>query len=134
MLSHFLKLTIKYSVQYNELIDMVGGGNVLFFKNKRNVWTYFLMDALSPPEVNFDLIKTAGLLIKHQQKVGLKLKANTLNVINYIRFVNALAILTQIKERLHVPAMNIISAQKWHQGLIIEKYLSVYTPKVKKSS
>jgi len=132
LLGRLIQKTIKYSVQYNELIDMVGGGNVLFFKAKNQTWKYFLMDVLSPPEVNFNLIQTIALLVKHDQKVSLKMKANVLNVINYIRFSNALAILTGIKERIHVSNIQDLTAKQWHENLIIEKYLDIYTPKKKK--
>ena len=108
---------------------MAGGGNVLFIKNQEQRWQPFLMDALSPAELNFKLLKQGALLIKHQQSVDTHTKANILNVINYLRFVNALAMLGENPARLDVPGVKDITAMQWRDGLIIEKYLDVYTPK-----
>ncbi len=128
----YIKRAMRYSVDTNEIIDMAGGGNVMFFKNELNAWSAFLMDALSPPELNFDLIRKASLMIKHDQPIDVRTKANTLNVINYIRFANALSMISGLSMRLEVPGMDSIPARVWHDGLMIEKYLDVYTPKTSK--
>lgn len=120
---------IQYSLDTEEIVDMAGGGNVLFIKNKEQRWQPFLMDALSPADLNFKLLKQGALLIKHQQPVDTHAKANILNVINYVRFVNALAMLADSSARLDVPGVKDITAMQWREGLIIEKYLDVYTPK-----
>ncbi len=127
----YIKRAMKYSADTNEIIDMAGGGNVMFLKHETQVWQVFLMDALSPAELNFDLIRKTSLMIKHDQDIDIRTKANTLNVINYIRFANALAMLSGISTRLEVPGMADIPARLWHEGLMIEKYLDVYTPKKK---
>jgi len=128
-LSSYTKRAMKYSADTNEIIDMAGGGNVMFLKNAANFWEPFLMDALSPPELNFDLIRKASLMIKHEQAIDIRTKANTLNVLNYIRFANALAMISGIPTRLEVPGILDIPPRLWHEGLMIEKYLDVYTPK-----
>lgn len=128
-LAGYIKRAMQYSADTNEIIDMAGGGNVMFRKNELDCWEPFLMDALSPPELNFDLIRTSALLIKHGQDVDVRTKANTLNVLNYIRFANALAIIARVSTRLEVPDATAISPESWHSGLMIEKYLDVYTPK-----
>lgn len=120
---------IQYSLDTEEIVDMAGGGNVLFIKNQEQRWQSFLMDALSPAELNFTLLKQGVLLIKHGQPMDTHMKANVLNVINYVRFVNALAMLAESSVRLNVPGLQDISAPQWRDGLIIEKYLDVYTPK-----
>ncbi|MFZ6015737.1 MAG: hypothetical protein ACOYUZ_05290 [Patescibacteria group bacterium] len=130
-LADYAKRAMKYSVATNEIIDMAGGGNVMFLKLEHGGWNPFLMDALSPPELNFDLIRKTAAMIKHEQDIDVRTKANTLNVINYIRFANALAIIAQIPNRLEVRGMTDIPPHGWHNGLIIEKYLDVYTPKKK---
>ncbi|MFA6161121.1 MAG: hypothetical protein WC766_02975 [Patescibacteria group bacterium] len=126
---HYVKRAMAYSVDTGEIIDMAGGGNVLFILNEDRVWQEFLMDALSPPELNFKLLKQSALKLKHDQELDVHDKANTLNVINYVRFANALAMLTDLPDRLDVAGMTEISPEKWHAGLMIEKYLDVYTPK-----
>lgn len=142
----YVRQAMSYSVDTNEIIDMAGGGNVVMVKagdaakteempedwhDASGVygWQPFLMDALSPPELNFDLIRQASLLIKHGQEVDLRMKANALNVINYVRFANALAMLAGINDRLDVDGMTVVTADAWRKGLLIEKYLDVYTPK-----
>ncbi|MBD3281335.1 hypothetical protein GF391_01165 [Candidatus Uhrbacteria bacterium] len=125
----YVKRAMKYSADTNEIIDMAGGGNVMFLRRETQIWQAFLMDALSPAELNFDLIRKSSLLIKHNQDIDIRTKANTLNVINYIRFANALAMISGISTRLEVPGMVDIPARLWHEGLMIEKYLDVYTPK-----
>jgi|GEM_PF-960422 len=142
----YVRQAMRYSVDTNEIIDMAGGGNVVMVKasdaakteelpedwrnaSEHTGWQPFLMDALSPPELNFDLIRQASLLIKHGQEVDLRIKANALNVINYVRFANALAMLAGITDRLDVDGMTTVTADAWRQGLLIEKYLDVYTPK-----
>ncbi len=128
-LASYIKRAMKYSADTNEIIDMAGGGNVMFIKRETNTWEPFLMDALSPAELNFDLIRKASLMIKHNQEIDVRTKANTLNVLNYIRFANALAMISGITTRLEVPGITSIPPQLWHEGLMIEKYLDVYTPK-----
>jgi hypothetical protein len=130
-LAGYIKRAMQYSADTNEIIDMAGGGNVMFRKNELDFWEPFLMDALSPPELNFDLIRTSALLIKHGQEVDVRTKANTLNVLNYIRFANALAMIARVSTRLEVPDTTTIPPESWHSGLMIEKYLDVYTPKKK---
>jgi hypothetical protein len=130
-LASYIKQAMKYSADTNEIIDMAGGGNVMFLKNETNTWAPFLMDALSPAELNFDLIRKTSLMIKHEQEIDVRTKANALNVINYIRFANALAMISGITTRLQVPSITSISPTDWHSGLMIEKYLDVYTPKKK---
>ena len=132
-LGDYTRRAMQYSVDTNEIIDMAGGGNVVFIKNQNQSWSPFLMDALSPPALNFDLINATALKIKHNIEVDIHTKANVLNVINYIRFCNALAIISGIPERLNVDGINGITPKRWHEGLIIEKYLDVYTPKKSKS-
>lgn len=128
-LMDYIKRAMRYSVKSNEIIDMAGGGNVMFVKNENNIWSPFLMDALSPKELNFDLIRKSALMIKHDQPIDVRTKANALNVLNYIRFANALAMISGLSTRLEVPGMDEIPAHDWHAGLMIEKYLDVYTPK-----
>jgi len=130
-LAGYIKRVMHYSADTNEIIDMAGGGNVMFRKNEFDCWEPFLMDALSPSELNFDLIRTSALLIKHGKEVDVRTKANTLNVLNYIRFANALAIIARIGTRLEVSDTTTIPPESWHSGLMIEKYLDVYTPKQK---
>lgn len=125
----YIRRAMRYSADTDEIIDMAGGGNVVFFTDEDGKWQCFLMDALSPPELKFDLIKKAALLIKHGEQVDVKTRANTLNVINYVRFANALAMLCGTPERLDVDGLKEITAEQWRTGLIIEKYLDVYTPK-----
>lgn len=120
---------VQYSLDTEEIVDMAGGGNVLFIKNQEQRWQPFLMDALSPAELNFKLLEQGALLIKHDQAMDTHMKANVLNVINYVRFANALAILSENPARLEVPGIKDISAKQWRDGLMIEKYLDVYTPK-----
>lgn len=129
ILFDYVGRVIQYSLDTEEIVDMAGGGNVLFIKNQEQRWQPFLMDALSPAELNFKLLKQGALLIKHQQSVDTHTKANILNVINYLRFVNALAMLGENPARLDVPGVKDITAMQWRDGLIIEKYLDVYTPK-----
>lgn len=129
VLGQYVKQAMAYSVETGEIIDMAGGGNVLLIINPDGHWQPFLMDALSPPELNFKLLKQASLMIKHEQEIDIHTKANVLNVINYIRFANALAMLTGLPDRLDVPGMREISGEAWYQNLIIEKYFDVYTPK-----
>lgn len=128
-LSDYVSRVIQYSLDTEEIVDMAGGGNVLFIKNQEQRWQPFLMDALSPAELNFKLLNQGALLIKHQQPVDTHTKANILNVINYVRFVNALAMLAESPARLDVPGVKDITGMQWREGLIIEKYLDVYTPK-----
>ncbi|MDD5438500.1 MAG: hypothetical protein PHC70_05170 [Patescibacteria group bacterium] len=129
VLGQYVKQAMAYSVETGEIIDMAGGGNVLLIKNPDGHWQPFLMDALSPPELNFKLLKQASLMIKHGQDLDVHTKANVLNVINYIRFANALAMLAGLPDRLDVPGMTEISGEDWYKNLIIEKYFDVYTPK-----
>ncbi|MBU2566046.1 hypothetical protein KKG46_00625 [Patescibacteria group bacterium] len=128
-LGDYVRRAMRYSVDTNEIIDMAGGGNVVFIKKSNKTWSPFLMDALSPPALNFDLINSTALKIKHDVEVDIHTKANVLNVINYIRFCNALAIISGIPDRLNVNGINTITPARWHDGLIIEKYLDIYTPK-----
>ena len=128
-LADYIRRAMRYTLDTGEIIDMAGGGNVMFFKNDDGYWQPFLMDVLSPPELNVELIHQTALLIKHGQDVDIHTKANTLNVLNYIRFANALAILSNITDRLEVRGMSDITPEQWHAGLMIEKYLDVYTPK-----
>lgn len=129
MVTDYIRRAMRYSADTDEIIDMAGGGNVVFFTDEEGRWQCFLMDSLSPPELKFDLIKKAALLIKHGEQVDVRMRANTLNVINYVRFANALAMLCNTPERLDVDGMKEVTAEQWRQGLIIEKYLDVYTPK-----
>ncbi len=124
---------VQYSLDTEEIVDMAGGGNVLFIRNHEQRWQPFLMDALSPAELNFKLLKQGALLIKHEQPMDTHIKANVLNVLNYVRFTNALAMLSENPARLVIPGMTDISANQWRDGLIIEKYLDVYTPKKTKA-
>jgi len=133
-LGHYVKQAMAYSAQTGEIIDMAGGGNVLLILNEDKDWQPFLMDALSPPELNFKLLKKSALLIKHQEEISMHDRANVLNVINYVRFANAIAMLAGLPERLDVPGMTDVTAEAWHKGLMIEKYLDVYTPKRPKES
>ncbi len=128
-LGQYVRQAMRYSVDTGEIIDMAGGGNVLFIMNEDKEWQPFLMDALSPSDLNFKLLKQSALMIKHGQELDVHAKANTLNVINYIRFANALAILAGIPDRLDVPGMLEATSEAWYQGLVIEKYFDVYTPK-----
>jgi hypothetical protein len=129
VLGQYVRQAMAYSVETGEIIDMAGGGNVLLIKNPDGEWQPFLMDALSPPELNFNLLKQSALLIKHGQELDIHAKANTLNVINYVRFANALAMLAGLPDRLNVPGMTEISGEAWYENLVIEKYFDVYTPK-----
>jgi hypothetical protein len=130
-LGHYVKRAMEYSVKTGEIIDMAGGGNVIFIRDEDHEWQPFLMDALSPPDLNFKLLKQMMLLLKHGEDSSIHAKADTLNVINYVRFANALAMLANIPERLNVSAMTEIPPETWRNGLMIEKYLDVYTPKQK---
>lgn len=143
-IGHYVKRAMAYSVDTGEIIDMAGGGNVLMVKDheqaqrvvvgdheqaQRVEWLPFLMDALSPPELNFKLLQQSALKLKHDQELDVREKANTLNVINYVRFANALAMLAGLPDRLDVAGMTEVAPEVWHRGLMIEKYLDTYTPK-----
>ncbi|MFA6099256.1 MAG: hypothetical protein WC750_00055 [Patescibacteria group bacterium] len=129
VLGQYVKQAMAYSVQTGEIIDMAGGGNVLFITNEDKTWQPFLMDALSPPELNFKLLKQSALMVKHGQELDIHTKANVLNVINYVRFANALAMLAGLPDRLDVSGMTEVAPEAWYENLVIEKYFDVYTPK-----
>ncbi len=130
-LRDYIGRAMRYAVDTGEIIDMAGGGNVLLRKDEDGVWGPYLMDVLSPPELNLDLIRQAAAMIKHGQEMDVRMRANVLNVINFVRFANALAILSDSGERLDVRGMNDVTPEQWHDGLMIEKYLDTYTPKQK---
>lgn len=132
-LGDYVRRAMRYSVDTGEIIDMAGGGNVLLHKDDDGQWSPFLMDALSPPELNLDLVRQAAAMIKHGQGMDVRTRANALNVINYVRFANALAILSDVPERLDVQGMTDITPEMWHAGLMIEKYLDTYTPRKKEN-
>lgn len=125
----YIRRVIRYSVDTQEIIDMAGGGNVIFLQTPDQHWRIFLTDALSPPELRLDTIHSAALQIKHGQKLDIRMRAHLLNVINYVRFANAIAMLSGASERLDVSGMTLVSPEQWHEALMIEKYLDVYTPK-----
>lgn len=137
----YVRQAMRYAVDTDEIIDMAGGGNVVFFmadgygnplpndEAAQGRWQPFLMDALSPPELNLELVRKTALLLKHEQEPDVRTKANTLNAINFIRFANALAMSAGISDRLEVQGMTEVSPEAWRTGLLIEKYMDVYTPK-----
>ena len=133
-LGDLARRSMAYSVDTGEIIDMAGGGNVLLRPDEDGHTSPFLMDALSPPELNLDLVRQASAMVRHGQEMDVRMRANALNVINYVRFVNALGMLADIPERLDVRGMTDVSPEAWHAGLMIEKYLDVYTPKKKDQS
>lgn len=128
-LRNYVRRAMDYSYGTGEIIDMAGGGNVVMILNEDRDWQPLLMDALSPPELNFKLFKDSSLKLKHGQELDVHTKANVLNVLNYIRFANAISLISDAGCLLDVPGSTDISPEAWHSGLMIEKYLDVYTPK-----
>ncbi|MEU4229240.1 hypothetical protein AB0F17_33520 [Nonomuraea sp. NPDC026600] len=110
----FASNALHYSQVAGETMDMVGRGNVVFLDSR----SYVLVDALHPYPVKrlSEASRLLGRLDGHEELTR-RDRIYLLNVLNYVRTVNALAHLTGLDGRLDVvpPGFNSRSWLRFQQ-------------------
>ncbi|TDD06980.1 hypothetical protein E1292_14320 [Nonomuraea deserti] len=95
----FTRNALHYSQWTGETMDMVGRGNVVFLDSR----SYLLVDALHPYPVK--TLAEASLLLRRldeNEELTRGDRVYLLNVLNYVRTVNALAHFTGLDDRLDI--------------------------------
>lgn len=103
VMGDFAKRAVQYTNKNREILDLFGKNNVLAHKDEAGKQTLTFMDAQYPGENTWDkdvdclrkLAKGAEITDKDTDKA--------INVLNYVRYVNALASVTGVRERLRLP-------------------------------
>ncbi|WP_237106371.1 hypothetical protein, partial [Nonomuraea sp. MG754425] len=89
---------IAYTRATGEIMDLVGNGNVIFPASG----SYLLVDALSPSPLPTSAASEALQRLDAREPLTAKDRAILLNVLNYVRTVNALADATGLAERIGI--------------------------------
>jgi hypothetical protein len=106
---------IAYTDDTKTALDLAGANNVVLIEGEKG-WDLKMPDALPTDEVRTDDISLAA----EELEKGEPLTSHATivkNALNTVRMINALALVSGIPERLHVPGLETIPAETWRQVL-----------------
>ncbi|MFC7640170.1 hypothetical protein ACFQX6_03355 [Streptosporangium lutulentum] len=112
-LRRFASSSLAYTAATGETMDMVGDGNVVFIDSR----SYLLVDALHPYPAR-PLWKATEVLhrLNRQEELTRQDQVGLVNVLNYVRTVNALAHATGLQERISIVPRDFHS-DRWKRFL-----------------
>ena len=103
LMEAFTSHAIAYTNDTGEMLDIFGKSNILVHKNADNQWTMSFMDALHPYEQGWN--KAQDSLKKDPSDPDFKRThaGQAVNALNYAKSINALASISGLEDRLHLP-------------------------------
>ncbi|OGL74523.1 hypothetical protein A3E39_00690 [Candidatus Uhrbacteria bacterium RIFCSPHIGHO2_12_FULL_60_25] len=112
-----LKETVKQLVAFtNEtgmVLDVAGRNNLVLLK-KDGEWTLKLPDALLPDDrLNMRQLERAAGKLETGSKLDSLDLSYVMNCLNTVRYINALAIVAGIPDRVNVPGVKDVPASRW---------------------
>jgi hypothetical protein len=102
MLKDFVQRCIRMFRETGEIVDTIGNNNIIFFR-ENGEWKYKLVDPLLPLETA-KAMKNAQTIVQSYIDYGLtgETCCLLLNLFNFARSINGMAVLLGIEERVHV--------------------------------
>lgn len=97
-MAEFLENAIRFSNDQDELLDLVGGGNVRFFKDENDKWDYLLVDVFAP--ISLSDARASLRNVRPFERSKEASHTDVLNALNFVRGMNALAMALGINERI----------------------------------
>ncbi|MBD3281167.1 hypothetical protein GF391_00280 [Candidatus Uhrbacteria bacterium] len=93
---------INYTQETGRTLDVAGKDNLVMLQGKNNEWQLKLMDPLLNEDMRIDAIKTAISKLAQDKPLKPTLAIQVLNTLNAVRFINCLALIADIPERIHL--------------------------------
>lgn len=97
-------------------LDLVGKDNMVMVK-RGDKWTVRFPDVLAPGDFSFINLKMVLEQMRQGQGVGTRGRLVALNLVNTVRVVNALALISGNDRRLHYKDLSAISPETWREEM-----------------
>lgn len=97
-------------------LDLVGENNMVMVK-RGDKWSVRFPDVLAPGDFSFINMKMILEQLRHNQPIGERGRLVALNLVNTVRVINALALISGNERRLHYPDLAAISPEIWREEM-----------------
>ncbi len=107
---------ISYAKETGKVLDLAGDNNLLL-ERKEKGWKTILLDVLPGIDIKFDDILPVLEKYKTADGPSRMRLGYALNVLNTVRFSNALAEISGVKERIAIDGLEQVPAAYWRENL-----------------
>jgi hypothetical protein len=97
-------------------IDLVGRNNMVMIK-RGDKWTVRFLDILHPGDFSFINLKILLEMMRQKQPIGQRGRSVVLDLVNTVRIVNALALISGNDRRLYYPDLAAIPPEVWRDEM-----------------
>ena len=113
-----LQETVRKLISYTETtmtaLDLAGSNNVVLMQGEKS-WDLKMPDALPIEDLTTDDLQQASKELKRGRHLTEENESRSLNVLNTVRVINALALLAGVSERLRVEGLDAVPASTWRK-------------------
>jgi hypothetical protein len=97
-------------------LDLAGRNNAVMVK-RGDKWNVRFPDILAPGDYSFINLKLLLESLRRGQPIGARGRVVALNLVNTVRVVNALALISGNDRRLHYPDLAAIPPEVWREEM-----------------
>jgi|GEM_PF-2336658 len=97
-------------------IDLVGRNNMVMIK-RGDKWSVRFLDILHPGDFSFINLKILLEMMRQKQPIGQRGRCVVLDLVNTVRIVNALALISGNDRRLYYPDLAAIPPEVWRDEM-----------------
>lgn len=115
-LQDIVRKLVKYTKETGELLELAGAENMILLKEKEG-WNIKFLDALPLKDVNLERLKEVGEKMKDGRSLTLQQRYLAMNGLNTLRYINALALIAEVPERLEEPSISAVPAEAWRKEI-----------------
>ncbi|MDQ7815226.1 MAG: hypothetical protein RDU25_05500 [Patescibacteria group bacterium] len=115
-LQQVVKKLIAYTQETGELMELAGAENLVLLKEKAG-WQVKLFDALPMKGVSMESLRGITAKLKSGRSLTLQQRYVAMNGLNTLRFINALALIAEVPERMVEPDVMAVPAETWRQEI-----------------
>lgn len=115
-LQDVVKKLITYTKETGELMELAGEENAVLLKEKAG-WQVKLFDALPTKGLNLERFREVTAKLKSGRSLTMPQRYVAMNGLNTLRFINALALIAEVPERMVEPDVLSVPAETWRQEI-----------------